>query len=117
MSNLRCYMIVLADLTDRERFRAGYARVVPDLVKQFGGRYVVRGAGGLFLEGGWCDSPSALVSEWPSREQVLRFWNSPEYAAAKRLREGTGHFQVLLIDSPELPAAPTAPAPTDPAVC
>jgi len=108
MAELRCYMIVLAELTDRERFLAGYARVVPDLVKRFGGRYVIRGSGGLFVEGGWCDSPSALVSEWPSREQALCFWNSPEYDAAKKLREGTGRFQVLLIDSPALPAPPPA---------
>lgn len=108
MADMRCYMIVLADLTDRERFLAGYARVVPDLVAQFGGRYVLRGAGGTFLESGWCDSPSALVSEWPDREQAMRFWNSPEYLAAKKLRDGTGRFQVLLIDSPALPGAPPA---------
>jgi len=107
MSELRCYMIVLAELNDRDRFLAGYARVVPDLVSRFGGHYVIRGSGGLFLEGGWCDSPSALVSEWPSREHAVRFWNSPEYAAAKKLREGTGHFQVLLIDAPALAAATT----------
>lgn len=103
MAELRCYMIVIAELTDRERFLAGYARVVPGLVAQFGGRYVIRGAGGLFIEGGWCDSASALVSEWASREQALLFWNSPEYVAAKKLREGTGRFQVFLIDSPALP--------------
>jgi uncharacterized protein (DUF1330 family) len=40
------------------------------------------------------------VSEWPSREAALRFWNSAEYAEAKQLRDGTGSFQVLLIDSP-----------------
>lgn len=105
MAELRCYMIVLAELTDRDRFLAGYARVVPALVSQFGGRYLIRGSGGLFVEGGWCDNPSALVSEWPSREHALCFWNSPEYAAAKKLRDGTGRFQVLLIDSHELPAA------------
>jgi len=99
MTTQRCYMLVLAELTDRERFLAGYARVVPDLVRQFGGRYVLRGSGGVFLEGAWCDHPSALVSEWPDREAALRFWNSPEYAAAKQLRDGTGRFQVLLIDS------------------
>jgi len=100
MAELRCYMIVLADLTDRERFLAGYARVVQDLVSQFGGRYVLRGSGGAFVEGGWCENPSALVSEWPSRKEALHFWNSTEYAAAKQLREGTGRFQVLLIDAP-----------------
>jgi uncharacterized protein (DUF1330 family) len=99
MSDKPCYMIVLAELTDRERFLAGYAQVVPALVAKHGGRYVVRGSGGTFLEGGWCDRASALVSEWPSRQAALEFWNSPEYAEAKRLREGTGRFQVLLVDS------------------
>ena len=60
---------------------------------------IVRGSGGEFLEGGWCERASALVSEWPSRQAALDFWSSPEYAAAKTLREGTGHFQVLLVDS------------------
>ena len=101
-----CYMIVLAELSDRERFLADYASVVPALVKQFGGHYLIQGAGGIFLEGGWCDHPSALVSQWPSREHALRFWNSAEYQQAKTLREGTGRFQVLLVDGPpvSLPA-------------
>lgn len=99
MTSRRCYMIVIAELSDRARFLRDYASVVPVLVERFGGRYIVRGSGGQFLEGGWCDSPSALVSEWPSREAALAFWNSPEYAEVKRLREGTGRFQVLLIES------------------
>lgn len=99
MSQPRCYMIVIAHLSDRQRFLDGYARVVPQLVEQFGGRYVIRGSGGSFLEGGWCDRASALVSEWPDRAAAQAFWDSPEYAAAKRLREGTGEFQVLLIDA------------------
>jgi len=99
MSEKRCYMIVVAELSDRPRFLEGYARVVPKLVEQHGGRYIARGAGGEFLEGGWCEHPSALVSEWPSRAAALAFWNSPEYAQAKALRAGTGRFQVLLIES------------------
>ena len=95
-----CYMIVLAELTDRERFLADYASVVPRLVAQFGGHYLIRGSGGEFLEGAWCAHPSALISQWPSREHALRFWNSAEYQQATTLREGTGRFQVLLVDGP-----------------
>ncbi|CAG0942310.1 hypothetical protein GPROT2_01650 [Gammaproteobacteria bacterium] len=99
MSPPRCYMIIIARLGDRQRFLDGYARAVPPLVEKFGGRYVIRGSGGRFLEGGWCDNPSALVSEWPSKAAALAFWNSPEYAEAKKLREGAGDFQVLLIEA------------------
>lgn len=105
MSETPCYMIVIAELSDRARFLEGYARVVPALVASHGGRYLVRGSGGEFLEGGWCEHPSALVSHWPSKAAALAFWNSPEYAQARRLREGTGRFQVLLIESPD-PAQP-----------
>lgn len=99
MSETRCYMIVIGEIHDRHAFLDGYAKVVPSLVEQFGGRYILKGGGGIFLENGWCDSPSALVSEWPDRATALRFWNSPEYAEAVSLREGIGNFQVLLIDS------------------
>ncbi|MDJ0927162.1 MAG: DUF1330 domain-containing protein [Gammaproteobacteria bacterium] len=104
MAESRCYMIVIGDITDRERFLEGYAQVVPPLVEQFGGRYVLKGAGGQFLENAWCDKPSALISEWPNREAAIAFWNSPEYADAKKLREGAGTFQVLLINSPPIGA-------------
>lgn len=102
MSETRCYMIVIGEIHDREAFLAGYARVVPPLVERFGGRYRLKGAGGAFLENGWCENPSALVSEWPDRASALRFWNSAEYADAKRLREGIGRFQVMLIDAPPI---------------
>jgi uncharacterized protein (DUF1330 family) len=99
MADKRCYMIIVADITDRERFLEGYATAVPKLVEEFGGRYLIRGGGGVFLEGGWCDHPSALVSEWSSKAAALAFWNSPQYAAVKPLRAGAGRFQVLLIES------------------
>jgi len=105
MSDTRCYMIVIGEIFDREAFLSGYAAVVPALVEQFGGRYLLKGAGGTFLENGWCDTPSALVSEWPDRAAARRFWDSPEYAEARRLREGVGRFQVLLIDAPAVSAS------------
>ena len=98
MDEKPCYMIVIADLTDRPRFLAGYARVVPALVTKYGGRYLFMGSGGEFLEGGFAERASALVSQWPSREAALRFWDSPEYVEAKKLRDGTGRFQVLLVE-------------------
>ncbi len=100
MSQTPCYMIVIAEITDRKRFLDGYAREVPALVEKFGGHYLIKGSGGEFLESGWCEQPSALVSRWPSKAAALAFWNSPEYARLRQLRDGTGRFQVLLIESP-----------------
>jgi uncharacterized protein (DUF1330 family) len=92
------YMVILASIGDREGFLAGYAPAAAALVEKFGGRYVLRGSGGALLEGTIADGQSVIISEWPDRAAALRFWNSPEYAAAKRLREGLADCQVLLID-------------------
>lgn len=92
------YMVVLARIGNREAFLADYAPAAAALVERFGGRYVLRGRGGALLEGTLADGQSVIISEWPDRTAALRFWNSPEYAAAKRLRDGLADCQVLLID-------------------
>ncbi len=101
MPETRCYMIILAAFTDRERFMATYQAAVAPLVEAFGGRYVMVGGNLAVLEG---DFPAAgfVMSVWPDREAALRFWNSPDYAQVKTLRAGTGQFQVSLVDGPFL---------------
>ena len=96
-------MIVLANVTDREKFSA-YAKAVPDLVAKFGGRYVLQSRGLHLLEGDWCDEGSMVISEWPDRKTAQAFWDSPEYDEAKKLREGTGQFHVVLADAPQINA-------------
>jgi uncharacterized protein (DUF1330 family) len=91
-------MIVLADIRDRDAFMAGYGPAAARLVKQFGGRYLLRAPGGLVLEGSLAAGQSAVISEWPDRATALRFWNSPEYAEARKLREGLADCQVVLVD-------------------
>ncbi len=104
MAEHKCYMIILAYLTDRERFVSGYSRAVPPLVEKYGGRYVLMGRGAELLEGAWGDSASVVISEWPSKEAAQTFWSSPEYEEAKKLRDGTGTFQVILIEAPQINA-------------
>jgi uncharacterized protein (DUF1330 family) len=43
-----------------------------------------------------------VISEWPDKEAAKAFWNSPEYAEAKKLREGVADVQVLLIEAPRI---------------
>jgi uncharacterized protein (DUF1330 family) len=92
------YMIVTAKIADRDRFIAGYATATAPLVARFGGRYLLRGPGATLLEGSFGDGASVAISEWPDKSAVLAFWNSPEYAEAKKLRAGLADCQVLLIE-------------------
>lgn len=96
------YMIVTAQLKDRQAFVEGYAKVAAALITQFGGRYVVRAPGEVSLEGPWGEGSSVVISEWPDRAAAEAFWNSPEYQAAKTMREGIAECQVLLIEAPGL---------------
>ena len=91
------WMIVSAKISDREKFVSGYGAVAAKLVEQFGGRYIIRGPGAQMLEGEGWDGASVVVSEWPDRAAALAFWNSPEYAEAKKLREGLADCSILLI--------------------
>lgn len=93
------YMIVTAKIADRDAFISGYGAAAAKLVAQFGGRYVLRGPGVERLEGSFGDGASMVISEWPDKDAARAFWNSPEYAEAKKLREGIADCQVLLIEA------------------
>lgn len=96
------YMIVVAKIADRERFISGYAATAAKLVDKFGGRYVLRGPVAKLLEGGFGAGASMVISEWPDTASAERFWNSPEYAEAKKLRAGIADCQVLLVESAKI---------------
>ncbi len=82
------YLIVTAKILDRQRFIEGYGKAAAELTAKFGGRYVVRAPGMTVLEGQGPDGASVVISEWPDKAALERFWTSPEYAEAKKLREG-----------------------------
>lgn len=96
------YMIVTAQIADRERFIGGYGAAAAALVARFGGTYVLRGPGATLLEGQFGDGASMVISEWPDKAAALAFWNSPEYAEARKLREGLADCQVLLIEGSKI---------------
>jgi len=101
MSDIRAYMIILAKISNREAFIQGYSKSTAPLVAKHGGRYIMRAPGGHLLEGQWGDGASVAISEWPDREAIQTFWNSPEYEEVKKLREGISDVQVLVIDAPK----------------
>ena len=96
------YMLVTAVVHDRDRFLADYGAPAGALVEKFGGRYLLRGPGAESLEGDCGDGAGMGISEWPDKAAARRFWESPEYAALKKKREGLADCQVLLIEAPSL---------------
>lgn len=94
------YLVITAQLHDREAFIKGYGPAAAKLTASFGGEYLVRSPGLEILEG---EHPggSLVISKWPDKASALAFWHSEDYAEVKKLREGIADCQVLLIESPE----------------
>lgn len=96
------YMVVTANIRDRDAFIAGYGAAAGALVEKMGGRYVLRGPGAEMLEGNFGDGASMVISEWPDKAAARAFWDSPEYQDVKKLREGIADCQVLLIEGAKI---------------
>ncbi|MBX3478457.1 MAG: DUF1330 domain-containing protein [Brevundimonas sp.] len=93
------YLIVTAVLHDREAFLAEYGAAAARLVQSLGGRYRLMRPDGQVLEGEGPERVSVVIEEWPDRQTVLNFWNSPEYAEVRKMREGLADCRVVLVES------------------
>ena len=74
-----------------------YMRHTPRLIEQFGGRFIARGGEMVTLEGE-ANGQRMVVIEFPSLDQAKAFHHSPEYAKARKLREGAGALRLLAIE-------------------
>ena len=99
---MAAYMIIYARIHDRQAFVSGYAPAASKLVDQFGGRYVMRAQNAEVMEGLVPGGGSVVMSEWPDKDAAWAFWNSPEYAEVKKLREGVADVEVMLVEAPRI---------------
>lgn len=97
---MAAYMIVLAKVTDRARFMEDYARPTAALIERFGGEYVLRAPGVTSLEGHDFSGASAVISVWPDRAAIDRFWQSADYAALKAARQPLAEAHVMVVEEP-----------------
>ena len=90
------YIIVETDIHDAEQYEL-YKQAAPAAVSAGGGRFIARGGELAVLEGEW--QPKRLVLlEFPDLEAAKRFYDSPEYHEAKRLREGAASFNMVAVE-------------------
>ena len=83
------YLLIEAEVLDADRY-AVYREAVTPVIAHYGGRFLVRGGEVELFEGEY-NGRRRVVIEFDSKEAARGFWDSPEYAPVKKLREGGGH--------------------------
>ena len=90
------YVVADIEVTDPEAYDR-YKPLAVQAIKQYGGKVLARGGPIELLEGSW--KPSRLVIlEFESVEAAEKWHGSPEYEAAKAIREKASRSNVIIAD-------------------
>ncbi|MEO1282378.1 MAG: DUF1330 domain-containing protein [Pseudomonadota bacterium] len=89
------YVIAHAKVTNPEAW-AKYAAKTQVALDKFGGQPIVRGGQCEIIEGN--GTARNVVLEFPSYEAAVQYAKSPEYAEAKKEREGAGTIDITVVE-------------------
>lgn len=93
---MAAYIIVDIDIHDPDGYE-DYKKLTPATLERYGGRFAVRGGHRETLEGQWPDH-RLVILEFDTIEAAKKWWNSPEYAPAKALRQKTAHTNMIVVE-------------------
>jgi uncharacterized protein (DUF1330 family) len=90
------YVIAETDVHDPEQYER-YKAASPSAIAAGGGHFIARGGELVVLEGDW--QPTRLVLlEFEDLEAAKRWYRSPAYREARRLREGAATLRVVAVE-------------------
>jgi uncharacterized protein (DUF1330 family) len=89
------YVIAHAEVTNPERW-AEYVAKTKVALDKYGGKPIVRGGRCRIMEGK--GTLRNVVLEFPSYEAAEGYATSQEYAEAKKLRQGAGSIDILVVE-------------------
>jgi len=89
------YIISRVDITDPEAY-AKYAAAGTKAIADHGGKALARGGRHEALEG--TARARNVVLEFESYEAAKRYYDSAQYQAAKALRVGAAHMEMVLVE-------------------
>ena len=95
-AKLKGYWIAHVDVSDPEGYKL-YMAANQKPFGMFGARYLVRAGRGEMTEGRL--RSRTVVLEFPSYEAALACYRSPEYQAAKALRQGKAEADLVVIEA------------------
>jgi uncharacterized protein (DUF1330 family) len=91
----KAYVVCDIDVTDPERYE-DYKRLSNAAADRYGARFLVRGGPTTVLEGEWRPA-RFVVLEFEDEAAARRWYDSPEYAEAKRVRQASATSSIVLV--------------------
>ncbi len=89
------YIICRVAVEDPTVLKA-YQAVAPAIIEKYKGKFIVKGGASVTLEGP-DESRIIVVLEFPELADAEAFYNSPENAEARKLREGLATFEFVAV--------------------
>jgi len=93
---MAAYFVVDLEIFDADLMR-DYRERVPDVIRKYGGRYLVRGGKFESMEGSWAPKRLVLL-EFPNMEQAKRFYDCEEYRELKAVRMKAARTNLVLVE-------------------
>ena len=93
---MAAYVIADVDVTDPAAYEE-YRRLVPPIVAQYGGRYLVRGGRVGKVEGDWTPKRMVVI-EFESLERAKQWYESEEYKPVREIRFKAAISKLLIVE-------------------
>jgi uncharacterized protein (DUF1330 family) len=90
------YAIFEIEILDPAKYDK-YRQIAPASIQQYGGTYIVRGGRIDPLEGAWKPERLAIL-QFESVERAKAWYDSAEYAPAKKIRHEAARSKVLIVE-------------------
>ncbi len=90
------YVIADVDVTNPQQYEE-YKKLSSIAMKVHNAEVCVRGGKVDVIEGDWTPS-RVVILKFPSTEKARAFYDSPEYQAAKKARQGAAVMRMVLIE-------------------
>jgi len=91
----KAYWIARVTVSNPDQYKL-YAEATPAAFTKYGARILARGGKHSQLEGE--GRPRNVVIEFPSYDEAIACYNSPEYQAAKAKRKGAGEAEIVIVE-------------------
>ncbi|MGE0006939.1 MAG: DUF1330 domain-containing protein [Parvibaculaceae bacterium] len=91
----KAYWIAQVTVSNPDQYRL-YAESAPLAFRKYGGLVLARGGRFTQMEGE--GRPRNVIIEFPSYEDAVSCYNSPEYQSARARRKGAGEASIVIVE-------------------